>query len=655
MNIQELEQHSPDHYFYDVGDQLKQHIYRRSAQAFAAGDAARDAINTCADIEARQESARTCFMKSLGGLSAMDTPLNARTTGTVEADGFRIEKIIFESRPHNYVTANLYLPDQISEPRGAVLFLCGHHQDAKHAAEYQMVCQQLVHAGLVVLAQDPIGQGERFSYYEASLKGTTIGWGTAEHEYTGLQCWPLGDGIARYFLHDAMRGIDYLQSRPEVDGRRIGVTGNSGGGTQTCLMMLGDTRIAAAAPATFLMSRESYMDCGGAQDAEQIWPGLTAAGFDHEDVLIAMAPRPVRVLAVTSDFFPIEGTRRTVDRCRRFWELSGNNNDLDLVEDNSDHHYTPKMAQAAAEFFSRHLLGQERVIVAQSTPGTQIIESQRLWCTKSGQVRGELDGAVAVYEANLERLAKLEAKRNALPPATRREQAVQWLRNRVQSNRQPCDLNPRFYLAEQMNELGVQMALWWSQEKLFNHGYLFRHFENGNASQSTPASPVTVAIWDSGTDVLQPHLSWIRRTCEQGRAALVLDVSGSGGIASRSHMAYPREGFFGIMHKLADDLLWLDDDLASLRIYDVLRALDMIEQWPGLDSSDIRLYAHGTHGIYGRLAAMLDDRIRAIEVRDGIESYAQWIGARHYNPHHIKDTIIHGALHYFDLPELQAG
>jgi hypothetical protein len=415
--------------------------------------------------------------------------------------------------------------------------------------------------------------------------------------------------------------------------------------------MLGDARIAAAAPATFVMSRESYMHCGGAQDAEQIWPGLTAAGFDHEDVVLAMAPRPVLVLAVTSDFFPIEGTRRTVDRCRRFWELCGRDGDLDLVEDNSDHHYTPLMARAAAQFFSRHLLDRQQS--AHESPALQLFEPGRLWCTASGQVRGELEGAGAVYEENQQRLQELEAQRMAIPPAARRQRAVQWLRNRVVSNRRPCALNPRFYLNESMEELQVQMGLWWSQERLFNHGYLVRYFEHVSSSPENPPLPVTLAIWDGGTNVLQRHLSWLRQTCAQRRAVLVLDVSGSGGLLARSHNASPTEGFFGIMHKLADDLFWLDDDLASLRIHDVLRALDMIEQWPGLDASDIQIYAHGRHGLYGRLATLLDNRIRKTEVHEGLESYARWISERHYDAYHIKDIIIHGILKYFDLPELE--
>lgn len=649
MNIHELEQHSPGNFFYDVRDQLKQHVYRRSEAAFAAGDGARDAIATIHDLHARQVQVREFFLHCLGGLPPLDTPLNPRVVGTVEGEGFRIEKIIFESRPGNYVTSNLYLPVDISEPRGAVLFLCGHHEQAKHADEYQMVCQNLVHAGLIVLAIDPIGQGERFSYHEPSLGGTTVGWGTGEHEYTGLQCWPLGDGIARYFLHDAMRGLDYLRSRSEVDGNRIGVTGNSGGGTQTCLMMLGDPRIAAAAPATFIMSRETYMHCGGAQDAEQIWPGFTAAGFDHEDILLAMAPKPVLTLAVTSDFFPIEGTRRTVERSRRFWEMCGHGDSIGLVEDHCDHHYTPNMARAAAAFFSRHLSGRE--LAAEWTPNIRLIDPRQLWCTQSGQARGELEGAASVHESNCERLAEWAAERKARP-AGARDEVVEWLRRRVLSNRRPCDLNPRFFMTTHFEDLHVQMAIWWSQENLFNHGYAFRHIEHGAFSADTTQLPVTVAVWDGGTNTLRPHLDWIRRTCAAGRAVMVLDVSGSGSIMPHAHTYVAPEDFYGILHKLSDDLFWLDDDLASLRIHDVLRVLDMIDEWPGLDASDIQVYANGRHGLYGQLAAVLDERIHGVEVVDGIESYAEWIGARHYDPYHIKDIIISRVLHHFDLPEL---
>jgi hypothetical protein len=162
-----------------------------------------------------------------------------------------------------------------------------------------------------------------------------------------------------------MRGIDYLLTRPSVDAARIVVTGNSGGGTQTFLVMLADPRIAAAAPATFIPAREIYMWTGQPQDAEQNWFGYTAAGFDHQDILLAMAPKPVCVLAVTSDFFPIEGTRPP-SRARRAWDLWQRSDALQLVEDQTIHTYSPVLARAAARFFARHLL-QRDIDVATST------------------------------------------------------------------------------------------------------------------------------------------------------------------------------------------------------------------------------------------------------------------------------------------------
>src|SRR5690349_10057555 len=141
-----------------------------------------------------------------------------------------------------------------------------------------------------------------------------------------------------------------------------------------------------------------------------------------------MAPRPVRVLAVTGDFFPIEGTRRTVARCKRLWELYGAEDKIDLVDDESTHAYTRPLANAAAAFFARHLLDREaRVDDAPIAP----FEQDALWCTSSGQVRGELDGAAFVYDENQGKLAQLERKRSALPTAERRERATAWLREKV--------------------------------------------------------------------------------------------------------------------------------------------------------------------------------------------------------------------------------
>ena len=107
------------------------------------------------------------------------------------------------------------------------------------------------------------------------------------------------------------------------------------------------------------------------------------------------------------------------------------------------------------------------------------------------------------------------------------------------------------------------------------------------------------------------------------------------------------------MFKLADDLVWLDDSLPAMRTYDVLRALDLIEEWPKLNARDIRGYADGRHGVYIQLAAALDHRIGNVEVVGGIGSYAEWVKSRHYESRDVQSIVLPGMLKYCDLPDLE--
>ncbi len=160
---------------------------------------------------------RKAFLDGIGGLPQANCPLEIDYRGELEVEGFTIRRLLYQSLPGWYVTANLYVPDEPATPAAAVLFVCGHHQQAATTPEYQNVCQHMARNGVVVLAIDPLGQGERLQYFDPDTGEELIGATVQEHCYEGLQCWWLGQSLARYFLHDAMRGIDLLQSLPEVD------------------------------------------------------------------------------------------------------------------------------------------------------------------------------------------------------------------------------------------------------------------------------------------------------------------------------------------------------------------------------------------------------------------------------------------------------
>ncbi|MFM9327844.1 alpha/beta hydrolase family protein [Paenibacillus mesotrionivorans] len=635
---------------YETKDQLKRHIYSRADEAFAQGDKMRDSISGETELRLRQKQVREGFIHAIGGLPTASGSLEAKLTARHEADGYSVENLVLEPRPGHYATANLYLPRIREQQTGAVLFLAGHELEGKHSPYYHRVVLRLVQAGLIVLALDPLGQGERLSWPQNADPNRPPVWGTKEHQQLGAQCYMAGHSIARYFVHDAIRALDYLAARPEVDPQRLGVTGNSGGGTQTAMLMVCDDRLAAAAPGTFIMNRQQYMHAGGVQDAEQVWPGWSAEGFDHEDLLLAFAPKPLLVLAAQYDFFPIEATRQTVERCRRFWGMLGREGALQLEEDATTHRYTDRLASEAASFFSRTLNGKEWEAPAEELPA---LSTDSLICTATGQVRLDWPAprSRSVLEENRELAARFRQERAARDPAEALQQAREWLANRVVAPRQTCSLNPRRVPLGETEGLLADNLLWWSQPGIMNSGYLFRSAATSANAAGTPL-PLTVAVWQGGTSRLSPHWQWLTETCRHGGSVLVLNVSGEGPDEPYPLYGKPSRRFFGILHKLADELLWLGDSLAALRIHDVLRSLALAD-WLGAPGERVTFYAPDLYAFYVRLAAVLEERVVPETSVGSFAGIEEWVAAPEYDEEDAMSIVMPGVLEVLDLAELE--
>ena len=632
-------------WLYDMQDQLRDYVYALSNAAFARGDADRDALGDAASVEVRQAFIKNCFLEGIGGLPESSKSLSSEITGVLNFDGYRVEKVVYQPRNGVYVTANLYVPDGITEKSAAVLFVCGHHAEGKHVAEYQVVCQYMVRAGLIVLAQDPIGQGERLSYIDRKTGEMSVGPCTEEHDYVGFQCIARGKPLARYFLHDSMRAVDYLISRPEVDPKRIGITGNSGGGTQASMMMLADRRLAAAAPATFIMNRKYYQKTGQAQDREQIWPGLTEHGIDHEDIVLSMAPKPVLLLGVIHDFFPIEATERTYLRCHRIWEALGTGGDIERFYDDSDHHYTRKMAQKSAAFFAKHLLGREIAPIDDAI--VNAIDPKLLFCTSTGQVLTSIAGARTVYDENV---AELSARGTVAPTAERQEAAKSFLLKQVDKNRVKVDSRfmKRWFEKDIVEDLRVEGLLWLSQEDIVCSGLFFR-----SRNFDGKALPVTIALWEGGCSNLSAHAEMIRKTCARGRMVVVFDATAMGLGAQRGPMGKDVLSFYGMMFKLNDDLAFLNDSVAAMRVYDLIRLVDVLEADCAFDAGGLEIYTHGRYSVYADIARFLDKRIKRAISDEPLTSYTDFVKRPVYDKSDIASVIFPRLYDYADLDELR--
>lgn len=306
--------------------------------------------------------------------------LNAVVTARLERQDFVVEKLYFESLPGYPVSAALFIPRKLNGPAPAILFCSGHSDQGFRSEVYQHMIINYVLKGFIVLAFDPVGQGERNQYFRED--GQKRFRPTHEHSYVGNQIFLTGYSPAQYFVWDGIRAIDYLISRPEVDPERIGITGRSGGGTQSAYLMAVDDRIKAAAPECYLTTFEQLLLSGGPQDAEQNIPGLLSEGLDLADLIVARAPSPTLMVTTTRDIFSIQGARDLYNEVREVYEVHDASESFSMVEDDAPHQSTVKNREATYRFFQKFL----------DNPGdpadisVEIFSEQDLWVTSEGQL-----------------------------------------------------------------------------------------------------------------------------------------------------------------------------------------------------------------------------------------------------------------------------
>jgi pimeloyl-ACP methyl ester carboxylesterase len=332
----------------------------------------------------------------LGGLPAQQTPLHPQITGQIRMDGFHIEKLIFESLPGVYVSALVYVPDDGNKTHPAVLVPSGHAANGK--VHYQALCQRLVQRGYVVICWDPIGQGERSQFWDAKAGKSRYNLICAEHAVLGNLAYLAGTNLARWEIWDGMRALDYLLTRPEVDPERINITGTSGGGFQTAHIAALDRRIKVAVPSCYITAlpmrvyNRIFKDPDS--DPEQDLYGMISNRVDHAGLLLMMYPRPVFVAAAVLDFFPIEGTHKTVREVTQLYSKFHHADRIRMAEGYHDHQYSPENQEAAMDFLD-HFNG---VSARRGLPPVRELDEKTLQCTRTGQVMLDSENARSLMD-----------------------------------------------------------------------------------------------------------------------------------------------------------------------------------------------------------------------------------------------------------------
>ena len=275
-------------------------------------DAAVTAIRTPEELKAKQAEWRAAWLGGIGGLPETKTPLNAKTGPVATCDGFTLQNVLFESQPGVYVVGHLFLPDaaKFVPPYPCVMMPMGHSDNGILNIRYATHAAMTARAGLAVFSWDPIGQGERRQIdrrYDAQFSECAH-----EHSSLGSRGWLVGWNFARFRIWDAIRAVDYVLTRREIDGKRLGVMGTSGGGTMSAYMQAWDERITVAFPNCFVSSIRAVFGERGCHDAEQFFFGQLTSGVNHAAILALGQPRVA--LATGSrwrDYFPHPGSVET--------------------------------------------------------------------------------------------------------------------------------------------------------------------------------------------------------------------------------------------------------------------------------------------------------------------------------------------------------
>ena len=398
--------------YSDAPNSLYHHIYGEAFNLLDQRTKKIASITTKAGWIERQQWLRKTLSEAVGQFPEK-TPLNAKTVKLINKQSFSVEHIVYESRPGYFVTASLFLPASAEKTKAPVIIYCSGHSNTGYRS-YQKILLNLVSKGFIVFAFDPIGQGERLQYLNQAGDKSSFRWPAWEHSYAGAQLFITGNTLARDFIWDGIRAIDYLETRKEVDVNRIGITGRSGGGTQSAYIAAFDQRIKAVAPENYITNYKRLIESIGAQDAEQNFFYGIRRGLDMGDLLAVRAPKPVLLITTSQDMFPIQGARETAIETERVYKAFGRSQDFAMVTDDAPHASTKKNRESMYAFFQKYL----------DNPGdandkeVQTLTTEELQVTSTGQVNTALKSETA-YSLNVKdakrKMQELENLRKKYP------------------------------------------------------------------------------------------------------------------------------------------------------------------------------------------------------------------------------------------------
>ena len=577
---------------------------------------------------------RQKFQSLLGEFPAR-SPLNPIITGTLHREGYKIEKMIYESFPNHHVTANLYIPDGNKKYPAALLF-CGHENESKATISYQKAAILFAKHGFVVLAIDPISQSERFQLTNGDGKSLTRG-GTTAHTLLNEGSNLVGTSTPAYELWDNIRGLDYLVSRPEVDTSRIGCLGNSGGGMQTIYFAGYENRVKVLAPCSYLANRERTLEISGPADGCAQIPREGKEHLELSDYLIASAPKPILVLAGRYDFIDYSGTLLAYSDLKKIYASLHQADKVKLFTYDDGHGISKPKREAAVTWFRKWLCNDSTKITEDNL---DTLSEKDLQCTNTGQINSSFPNEVTIPDHNIFLFNNLQVCRNNFL-----KQDVKTIKTQIAK---------LLSLDMTNHEINIERVGDATNGDIVFHKMIIRKknkiplpvLELRNKNQK----PVKVITWfsENGKTELADSTSLMQSYLNKNYAVLLCDVSGTGETADNPELNDKK--YYNKEYRNAMLALHIGLPMVGVRTSDILTLMEFINSVPAYKNIPVEVNATGFVTVAAIHAALFSSRIDELNLCNGIETYKAILE----NPveKNWYSYVINEVLKYYDLPDL---
>ncbi len=577
------------------------------------------------------------------------TELNATITGTLDQPDFTVEKLHFQSRPGLYVSANVYVPKRANTPSPAILYVCGHgpvkidNISYGNKATYQHHGAWFARNGYVCIILDSVQLGELEGIHHGTHNKGMWWWNSRGYTSAGAEAW------------NCIRALDYLQSRPDVDGQRIGVTGRSGGGAYSWWVAALDERVQAACPVAGITDLQNHVDDGCVEGHCDCMYMVNTYRWDYAQVAALVAPRPLLICNTDKDrIFPLDGVVRLHSKVRRIYDLHDASDKLGLLITEGPHKDTQELQVPVMRWFNKWLKKDE---------GPVANYAEKLFTPQELKVFPQLPDDEITTRC-FEGFTSLASDSQSFEPAKaiillRSKTFGAWPDDTKEENSKPVNLREiaheesdgvRLGVYEFESQPGIQLRFYLAQPvgipaeslhlEIVDEPNWIRQLELGRVGFRNALKEELDAASIDVTKTVAPETQnrfkrWMMETCDRKTVYVTFTPRGIGNTRLGNDDKYQTQ--------VRRRFMLLGSTLASMQVWDMHRASQAIRSLPAMSSLPLHFHASPEMTEVATFAALFEEKLDSLSLshppRTDRESPDLLSWARFVTPAQLLDLV----------------